>query len=321
MIMWLTKRIAVICFCIAGLLLTSCGKTNSKTIVVLKFATHPALDEVEQSFVSAFQQQQSGQKNPVLVERLNADGNRQRAKEFAENISVRPNVALIVTLGTAAGQAVVNTSSKIPILYGAVSDPQGAGLLATGRATGIANVSPDIVKQAIFVIKQINPDWKKIGTIYNPGEQNSVFVQQMIMNECKLQGYELIARRITDVTQISTTSEDLVGQVDVLYCANDNTINLGISSLASIALATKRLLVLGELNAISKGPAIAVGVNYTDTGRDLAKMANDILSAADVSKVLPRPAPAAEVWLNQRVLSEIGVNPPDSVKSTAKLIK
>lgn len=291
----------------------ACQKKVGPKVYVIKYATHPALDEVEAAFADSLE-------GHVVLIRLNAQGNRQRAKESAET-ATQAKASLIVTLGTPATQAAVNTASSIPILFGAVSDPDGAGIAASGRATGIKNVDIMIVREALKTIKaDLLPKLETLGTIYNSGEQNSVYVQGLLSEVCKEENVRLESRRITDSTQIASVTEELASGVDAIYSANDNMVNLGVSALAATSIAKKKLLVMGEVSTIEKGPAVTIGVNYRETGKTLASMALDILSAQGNPLPPIKSAPTAEIWINEGSLKAVGISLSDSLRKRATKI-
>ena len=61
----------------------------------------------------------------------------------------RSNHSVLVAIATPAAQALVRTPGETPIVYAAVADPQGAGVLPSDRATGIQNAGPHIIEAAI----------------------------------------------------------------------------------------------------------------------------------------------------------------------------
>jgi putative tryptophan/tyrosine transport system substrate-binding protein len=84
----------------------------------------------------------------IVIERKFAEGNAERLKEFAAEL-VRQHVDVIVTIGTPAGFAAKQATSTIPIVFGAISDPVGLGLVTSlarpGRnATGNSLMAPEL---------------------------------------------------------------------------------------------------------------------------------------------------------------------------------
>jgi len=250
----------------------------------------------------------------MKLNKYNANGNQQRAKELAE-ISNRSNVKLIVAIATPAAQAVSRTPSNIPLLYGAVADPQGAGIIPSSRATGIQNAGPKVIRKAISTIHKVFPEAKRIGTIYNPSEQNSVYVQSLVKQFSDSLKLELVQRTVTDPTQLSSVTEALVSNVDLVYSANDNTVNSGVASVVSVCLAKNKPFIIGDLSTLSQGPLMAVGLEYYSMGRQLGVIAEQILKGKTIADIPPEGPPDPEVWLNNNTRIELNITMPPEVSS------
>jgi putative ABC transport system substrate-binding protein len=284
-------------------------KKDIKTIAVIKYTNHPALNELEDSFLHYFDSLKASLpsfKN-IKIEVFNANGNPQTAKELAE-ITTRSETKAIVAIATPAAQAVIRTKSNIPLFYGAVADPLGAGILPSNRATGIQNAGPSIIRRAICVIHEAFPKVKRIGTLYNPGEQNSVYVQKLISQFADSLKIVVISRTILDPTQISSLCEDLTSQVDLIYSANDNTVNAGVSTLVSICDNKKIPFVIGDLSTLSKGPCMAIGLEYKDLGISLGKQVQRFFQGESVTNIKPEGPPLPKVWINLKKINALGRN-------------
>jgi len=297
---------------------------SSNSVIVVKWATHPALDELQDAFVSNLNEYEktNDPKIHFTLTTFNCDGDKQRAIELAETL-FRPNVQLIVTLGTPCSQAICKIGSNTPVLYAAVSDPLGAGLFNYPNITGIANVSSEIISNALGVIATIQPQINKLGTIYNPLEQNSLFVHAMIEKQCSSKGIQLISRRISETDRLSEAAQNLykVENVDAIYCANDNKVNLGIAGIVAASLDAKKPFIIGEISAIKSGASLAVGVDYTSTGKSLSELAIQILSGQQAKSIPPTRTTTARIILNYNVLKEITLDVPASLSSRAEIYK
>jgi putative ABC transport system substrate-binding protein len=249
----------------------------------------------------------------LSIERYSADAKPQQAKELAETVT-RSDIRLIIAIATPAAQAVARTPSNIPLLYGAVADPVGAGILPSKRSTGIQNAGPDIILKGIKFIQLFFKGVKRIGTIYNPSEQNSLYVQRLMKSFCDSLNIELVQRTVTDATQLSSMTEDLISSVDVIYSANDNTVNKGIATVVSVCNAKKKPFVIGDLSTLPKGAWIAIGLEYRSMGIELGMMAEQILQGKSISDLPPQGPPEAKVWVNMNVLNALGLQVPLSVK-------
>ena len=289
--------------------LCGCHRESEKRVVsIIKFVPHPALDEMEIGFTDVVED--AIRTNPALknfqIEHTNANRNPQRAKELAE-IATRSDVKLIFAIATPAAQAVSKIPSEIPLLYGAVADPMSAGIIPSKRATGIKNVGPAIVRAAVEFILKFAPHTKVIGTLYNPGEQNSVYVQDILVKICNEHGVKLVQQPVYDTSQVASMAEDLTNQADVIYSANDNTVNAAIASVVAVAKAKRKPFFIGDLSSLKEGAVAAIGLEYKSMGRSLGEMAIKILSGIPISQIEPQEPPTPEIWLNSKVLNDLNL--------------
>lgn len=295
-------------------LLTGCRNEKEK-VAILKYATHPALDELENAYYSKLDsliQADTKLKDKIIIEKFNANGDKQTAKSIAESFNYK-DVKLIMTIGTPSAMAVAKTESEIPLVYGAVADPKGAGIIPSKRATGIQNAGENIIIQALQFIKIAFPKVKKIGTLYNSSEQNSVYVQNFLKKNAEKLGFELKQITINGNSQLSGVSEALCDEVDLIYSANDNTVNAGISSILSVCNKKGKPFIIGDLSTLSKGALFAVGLEYSTMGKDLATITYSLLSGKTISDFPPQSAPNAQIWLNKITMEKLKLNFPDSL--------
>ena len=281
-----------------------------RLVVIIKFATHPALDETEAGLVEALETATTTFPDlQIRTERLNANGSPQLAKQLAETAS-RPEVALIVAIATPAAQAVAPTPSSIPLLYGAVADPKGAGLFDTGRATGIRNVGENIIDAALGFIRTAFPQAKRLGTLYNPAEQNSAYVQGLVSRLAPKWGFTLFQTPVNDKSRVATAAEALAQKAEIIYSANDNTVNAAVASVVAVTRATKTPFFIGDLSTLHAGALGAIGLEYRSMGKDLGAMAVAILAGATLQSLPPRDAPPPEIWINDDTVTATGVKLP-----------
>ena len=92
---------------------------------------------------------------------------------------VSQKVDLICAIATPAAMSAYNSciNSDIPVIYTAVSDPKGAGLVkadgsSVGNITGTSDALP--VREQLAMIRRMLPEAEKIGIIYTTSEANSV---------------------------------------------------------------------------------------------------------------------------------------------------
>jgi ABC-type uncharacterized transport system, periplasmic component, COG2984 len=151
-------------------------RADEVTVAVTAIVEHPALDAARDGVKEALAEAgfKEGENLKFLYE--SAQGNPGTAAQIARQfIGEGPNV--IVPISTPSAQAVVAATRDIPVVFTAVSDPLGAQLVKDmqkpgGNVTGLSDMSP--VADHIALIKEITPNAKTIGFIYNSAEANSV---------------------------------------------------------------------------------------------------------------------------------------------------
>jgi putative ABC transport system substrate-binding protein len=112
----------------------------------------------------------------IVIERRSGEGNRDRLSEFAAEL-VREQVSVIVTAGTPAAFAATKATTSIPIVFGAISDPVGVGLVASlnrpgGNATGNSLMAPDLSAKRLEILHDFAPKFSRFAILWdssNPG--------------------------------------------------------------------------------------------------------------------------------------------------------
>ena len=103
--------------------------------------------QFQEAFRSGLQQAGYVEGQNVSIESRSAGGDAERFPELAAEL-VRLNVEVIVANGLSAARAVRQTSPTIPLVFVAVADPVGSGLVASlarpgGNSTGLAFLTPE----------------------------------------------------------------------------------------------------------------------------------------------------------------------------------
>ena len=95
----------------------------------------------------------------------------------ADLIALSPDVLLVA--GPQAAVALKSATSTIPIVFVAVGDPVGVGLVQSlsrpsGNVTGLGTIVPgDFLGKRIEILQELVPGTSKIALLVNPGSPNS----------------------------------------------------------------------------------------------------------------------------------------------------
>ena len=104
------------------------------------------------------------------------------------NKLVNENSTVLFGITTPASQALANSTKKIPIVLGAVTNPQGAGLVKNnkrpgGNVTGISDQAP--VKEQLQLVHKFMPHAKTLGIIYTSSDSSAVTEYKEFMKYAK----------------------------------------------------------------------------------------------------------------------------------------
>ena len=109
----------------------------------------------------------------LLVEYRFAETPDRMPTSAAELVALTPD--LIVALGPQAAVAMKSATATIPIVFVAVFDPVGGGLVQSlsrpgGNITGLATYVPgDWVAKQVEILRELVPGASKIALLVNPG--------------------------------------------------------------------------------------------------------------------------------------------------------
>jgi len=210
--------------------------------------------------------------------------------------------------------------SVIPHIYGAVADPKGAKIIPSERSTGIQNSGEPIIREALTFIKSVFGAKVKIGTIYNPKEQNSVYVQELMKSICKELGVELKQVTTETTSQLNGITNSLCQSVDVIYSANDNNVNSGVATITAVTSKYNKPFIIGDLSTLNEGALFAIGLKYSSMGIDLADISYEILLGKSIKNYPPQVAPKPEIWMNEKVQKELKFKLEENISETFNVI-
>lgn len=315
----LTKIVSILAF--AGILM-SCNEKSGKTkIGIAKIVQHVALDEVERGVMDVVKE--AGIDAEFDLQNANGDVN--TASQIAQKYKDE-NVAVAVGIATPVALALANTIKDIPVVFGTVTDPVGAGLVSSvkhgdGNITGMSDAVPTVAHIALF--KKI-AGIKTLGYIYSSNEANSQSSLELVKKGCSEAGIELVTQAISNSNEVKQAADSIVNRVDGIYLTTDNTVFSALSSLVQVFGESKKPIFSADVTgAMNGGCLIASGFNYYKAGRATGEIVVKILNGANPSDIPVRfmtDPSDSDLLLNLDVAKECGITFSDDLLSSANMI-
>ena len=313
-----------------GLLLTGCGGDSGQTdatedkvfkVGITQFVSHPALDLDQQGFIDQLKEEGFIDGEKVEIDIQNSQGDPNMAKTIADKF-VADKADLILAITTPSSQAAYQATKNtdIPVVFIAVSDAVGAGLIKeidkpTGNnVTGVYSADP--VEQQMDLIQEIQPNAKKVGVIYNAGESNSVSNVKRMKEHLKGK-MEVVEVTVSSSNEVQAAAQSLVGRVDAVFMPQDNTVMSAVEALIKISQDNDIPLYTGDTESVKKGALATLGNDEYDCGRQGAVIAARILRGEKAGEFVPEEIRKRTLLINETAAKAYGITLPEAVLKRA----
>ncbi|MCI8735797.1 MAG: ABC transporter substrate-binding protein [Lachnospiraceae bacterium] len=196
---------------------------------------------------------------------------------------IAEEVDVIIPIATPAAviMQAATEDCRIPVVFSAVSDPEGAKLVASLEAPGsnVTGTSDALNTKAVMdLMFAANPDIKTVGLLYNKSEDASREPIEDAKAYCQEKNVEVVEKTGTTNDEVMLAADALTAAgVDAVFTPTDNTI-----MTAELAIYEKfteaEIPHYGGADSFAlNGAFCGYGVNYVELGKATADMAADIL--------------------------------------------
>lgn len=304
--------------------LAGCNKkaaNGTKKIGIAKIVQHVALDDVERGIIDVINE--SGIKAEYDLQNANGDVN--TAAQIANKYKDE-QVDLAVGIATPVALALATAIKDIPVVFGTVTDPLGAGLVGTlehgeRNVTGMSDAVPTVQHIAFF--KEVT-GIKTLGYIYTSNEANSISSLNLVKEGAEKAGLQLVTQAITNSSEVKAAAEAIVDRVDGIYLTTDNTVFSALASLVQVFGNAKKPIFSADVTGAQAGGILmASGFNYYKAGRATGEMCVQILNGANPAdlpvRFMTEPSDS-DLLLDLDAAKNCGVTFSDELLAQANMI-
>lgn len=259
------------------------GRTEYK-VGIVKYVDDASLDQIESAIMAELDAK--GAELGVTFNYRDYTTNGQADATVLNQIAadlVADEVDVIIPIATPAAMVMQSATedNQIPVVFSAISDPVGAGLVASLDAPGanITGTSDALDTDAIMnLILTANPDAKKIGLLYDKSQDSSNAAIATAIAFCKANGLDYVEKTGTTTAELSAAADALVAEgVDAVFTPSDNTVMTAELAIFEKFTEAKIPHYAGADSFALNGAFLGYGVNYTNLGTVTADMAVDVL--------------------------------------------
>jgi len=294
----------------------SADTSKAYKIGITQIVSHPALDAAVEGFKAALAEK--GYSN-ITYDLQNAEGDMATTAAIAQKFAA-DGLDLILGVATPTTQAMVKADKVTPIVFTAVTDPVGAGLVTNPEApeanvTGVSDLQP--VEPILALAKQFNPDAKTVGMVYNAGESNSVYLVEAAKKAATAMGLEIVEATASNSSEVQAAAKSLIGRVDAIATIGDNTAVTALEAIVKVCNENKIPLLVGDPDSVKRGAAAGYGFDYKDLGMQAGYQAALILSGTPIMDISVEYAKNLQLSINEKAAKAQGVTIPADLVSQA----
>ncbi len=304
--------------------LTSCGGSSSlKKIGILKFVEDTPLNLAETGFVNAL-------KDAGFVDGKNVTLNFQNPNADAtKNTSMASTLALgndmVFGIATPSAVALKNAVDKngldVPVLFTAVTNPVGAGLVSSmidhdsDNVTGMSDMTDvNLIVDALTKFSNVDT----VGILYNVSESNSQYQVDLMKTALSAKNLKFEDKGVSDDNLITSSINSLSDTVDAIYIPTDNHIANAIGQVREVAKSRSLITISADASLVESGSMVGIGVNYETLGAEVGKMAVEILNGNEKASDINCAWQSDPImYVNKTIAGEAGITIPDSLVNSA----
>ncbi len=295
---------------------TTAAEGTVYKVGIVKYVDDASLDQIESAIQAELDAK--GQELGVTFDYADYTKNGQADSTTLNQIAsdlVADNVDVIIPIATPAAliMQTATEENQIPVVFSAVSDPVSAGLVDSLDAPGsnVTGTSDALNVEAIIdLMLAANPDLKKLGLLYDQGQDSSKSAIASAEAYCQEKGIEVVEKTGTTNDEIALAADALIAAgVDAVFTPTDNTVMTAELAIYEKFVDAKIPHYAGADSFALNGAFCGYGVNYVTLGTATADIVVDILvNGADPAATPVQIMSSGIAMVNTETAEAIGLD-------------
>jgi putative ABC transport system substrate-binding protein len=286
---------------------------ENKSIGIIQYVEHVALDAAREGFVKALSDNGFVDGDNITIDVQNAQADQSNLSTISDRF-VSNKVDLVLAIATPAAQSIAGKTTEIPIIGTAITDFVAAKLVNSNEApgtnvTGTTDMNP--IKEQIDLLVKLVPDAKTVGVIYTSSEDNSVVQAKIAKEAIEAIGLTYTEVTVTNSNDVQQAAQSIDEKCDAIYLPTDNVLASSMPVIYGVTVDSKTPVICGESGMVKNGGLATLGINYYDLGYQAGLMGVKILKGEAKPAEMPiESATDFDFAINGAVASEIGLEIP-----------
>src|SRR5262245_59041225 len=257
----------------------------------------------------------------LIVEYREAEGRVERLPALAKELVIL-KVDVIIANTTASALAARDATTTIPIVFQAVVDPIGSGLVTSlarpgGNITGFTHITGEIIGKRLDLLKAIAPNASLV-MLRNPGNPISAHNLKQTQRAAQSLGVKLKVVEARTPEEISRAFAATVGQRRAALLVDpDGMFTSQRSQIADLAIKHRVPAIFEGRGFVDVGGLISYGASVDKRDRRVAAFVDRILKGVKPADLPVEQPTKYELIINLKTAKALGLTIPPSVLARA----
>lgn len=284
---------------------------------IIHFVDSPVSEDAEMGIRDELKNEGLSEGKDYTLKVFSAQGDISVLNNIADNVAA-DKWDLVFTLSTQTIQLCSRKITGSPVVFSNVGDPIRTGLGETyekhlPNITGISTMSN--FEELVVLVKETIPGIKKIGTVFTPGEINSVSYKEELEKAANKHGLTLITSPANTTSEVTEAATVLINRgIEAFTQISDNLTGSCGTSIIKVAYNGKIPYFSYVAKQISQGAIAIVSSDYYYAGIDAVHLAALVLGGKPPGQIPFRKVSRSLVDVNEEAMRYFNVKVPEKYR-------
>lgn len=240
---------------------------------------------------------------------------------------VHYGVDLLFVTSAQPAQAAQQATTQIPIVFHAVEDPVGLGLVQSfarpgGNITGVTGLTLELGPKRLELFRELVPGLKRVLYPYDATHVPSVALAQVYREAARHLGLELVEQPVRTEAEVQAVLAQ-VRESKIDGIVQPTSLSLNIPGFILEATAERAMpTVFQAVFFVERGGLASYGPDDYASGRQAARLVDKIFKGTPPAEIPVEVSPKIELVINLKVAKTLGLTlAPEMLYRADRLIR